>query len=304
MTGTALITGGSGLLGVNWALTIRDDFQVTLAIHQREIAVQGVSTMSIDLESGNDLKRALSELQPHLVVHAVGLTSVESCEANPELAYRINVQLAANVASACAAFGLPLVHISTDHLFSGASALVDENAPIEPRNAYARSKAEAEARVFDAHPRALVIRTNFFGWGPGYRRSFSDLIIDSLRQGETLTLFEDVFFTPIVAAELIRAAHQLQAINVAGIVNVCGDERVSKLEFGMRLASIFGLDDSLIRPGSVANQPGLVQRPHDMSLSNKKASALLGRELGGLDKQLAVLLQQQQLGFANEVLSI
>ena len=211
------------------------------------------------------------------------------------------MELAAHVAQACAALGISLVHISTDHLFSGEQALLAENSPTSPVNVYAQTKAEAEIRVLDTHPRALVARTNFFAWGPNYRRSFSDMIIESLRAGEELTLFEDVFFTPILVEVLVEATHNLVAMNSEGIFHLVGDERISKYDFGQKMADKFGLDSSLIKPGSLSDQESLVSRPHDMSLSNRKASNLLGKNFGGVDTQLDRLLQQEQLGVAREV---
>ena len=142
--------------------------------------------------------RTFDEAQIGIVVHAAGMTSVEECEAKPDLARHINVDLAGNVAKACAKLGLPLIHISTDHLFSGEMPFLAETSPVTPVNVYGRTKAEAELQVLEAHPLALVIRTNFYGWGTSYRRSFSDVIIETLRSGRELNLFKDVFYTPIL----------------------------------------------------------------------------------------------------------
>ena len=121
-----LFTGGAGLLALNWALATRDRHTVILGLHEREIALAGVKSIKIDLESIAHLVDTFESVQPDVVIHTAGLTSVEKCESSPELAHRINVQLAANVAQACANLGLPLVHISTDHLFNGAVSMVDE----------------------------------------------------------------------------------------------------------------------------------------------------------------------------------
>jgi len=301
MNSTVLITGGSGLLALNWALAIRDRYLVTLGLHEREVSLAGIKTRRIDLESVDYLVSALEAVQPQIVIHTAGFTSVEECEAKPDLAQHINVELAANVAQACAKLGLPLVHISTDHLFSGEASSVDETHPIAPRNVYGRTKAEAEFRVLEAHPQALVIRTNFYGWGPSYRRSFSDVVIEALRSGKELTLFKDVFYTPILIETATQAVHDLIKLKASGIFHVVGDERISKHEFGLKIAKEFSLDFSLINPGFLINQASLVQRPRDMSLSNKKTCNLLGRKLGGVDEHIARLHQQEQNGLAQEI---
>lgn len=301
MITNALITGGSGLLALNWAQSLRDRLSVTLGLHEREVSLVGVQSRQLVLDSPDQLLRTLASIQPQVVVHTVGLTSVEECEAKPDLARYLNMELAVNVAKACASLGLPLVHVSTDHLFDGKVASVDEGEPTRPRNVYGLTKAEAEIRVLEAHPQALVVRTNFYGWGPTYRRSFSDVIIDGLRLGRPLNLFQDVFYTPVLIAAATKAVHELIELKANGIYHVVGDERISKYEFGLKVAREFGLDASLIRAGRLADRVALVQRPYDMSLSNRKLCRLLGRNIGGVDDHLAALHQQEISGLAREM---
>lgn len=304
MSVPVLITGGSGLLALNWALAIRARYKVTLGLHERGVSLAGVEMRRIDMASVDHLSRAFEAIRPGLVVHTVGLANVEKCEAEPDLARHVNVELAANIAKVCAKFGVPLIHISTDHLFAGDQALVEEALPTAPRNVYGQTKAEAEHQVLEIHPNSVVMRTNFYGWGPNYRRSFSDTIIDALRAGKTLTLFEDAFYTPILIETAVQAAHDLIDLKAAGIFHVVGDERISKYEFGLKIAGAIKLDISLIKAGFLAGQPALVQRPRDMSLSNKKTCTLLDRKLGGVDEHIAKLFQQAQNGLTQELHSI
>ena len=296
-----LITGGSGLLALNWALSMQDRCSIILGLHKRNISLAGIESQQIDLESVDQLARVFETVEPQLVIHTAGLTSVEKCEVNPELAQHINVDLAENVAKACVKLGLPLAHISTDHLFSGEASFVDETCPIEPINVYGRTKGEAESRVLDINPVALVIRTNFYGWGTSYRRSFSDEIIQTLRSGHKMTLFKDVFYTPILVETAAQAVHDLINLKASGIFHIVGDERVSKYEFGRKLEQEFNLDPSMIKPGNIAGNSSLVKRPKDMSLSNQKACKLLDRKLGGVGEHIAKLHYQEQNGVAQEL---
>jgi dTDP-4-dehydrorhamnose reductase len=288
------MTGGSGLLALNWALAIQNHFSVILGLHKRDINLVGIESQRINLETVDHIVRVFEQNQCEIVIHTVGLANVEDCEANPDLARHINVVLATNVAKACAKLGLPLVHVSTDHLFSGKEMLVDEQHLISPRNVYGQTKAEAECQVLLSNPNSLVIRTNFYGWGPIYRRSFSDFIIDALRSGREFVLFKDVFYTPILIEALVQATHDLLALNARGIFHVVGDERISKFDFGLNIAKQFNFNQSLIKPGFITDYMSRVQRPYDMSLSNQKTSNLLGRSLGRVNQQI-VRLQQQEL---------
>jgi dTDP-4-dehydrorhamnose reductase len=235
------------------------------------------------------------------MVHTAGLTNIERCEENPALAHRVNVELAATVAEACASLKVPLVHISTDHLFSGETPMATETDAPAPLNVYAQTKAEAERLVAAAWPRALIIRTNFYGWGPSYRRSFSDAVLAALRADQPISLFTDVYYTPILAAVVATTCHALVDAGASGVYNVAGEERLSKFEFGCRLAAAFGLDASLLRPGSITDLPSLAPRPRDMSLNTTAVRAALGHGLGGVDTHLTLLRQQEESGQAREL---
>ncbi len=296
-----LITGGSGLLALNWASALRDTYPFILGLHQRKVSLPGVSSVQLNLDSIAELSRQFEVIQPQIVIHTAGLTNIERCESNPMLARRANVILAVNMASVCASFNVPFAHISTDHLYSGFSEFSDENFPMSPLNVYGTTKAEAELRVQEKNPDALIIRTNFYGWGTSYRQSFSDFIIHRLRSEKKLELFDDVFYTPILAESLAKATHDLIALKAKGVFNIVGDERLSKFAFGLKLANKLRLNEALIKATKLSSHSLLVKRPLDMSLSNKKAVSFLGRSLGNVDEHLSRLLQQEECGIAMEL---
>lgn len=296
-----LITGGSGLLALNWALAMRNCCEITLGLHSRKISLAGTKAKKINLESVDRLSRQLQEIDCQVVIHAAGLANVEQCESAPACAQYINVTLASNVAHACSKLGIQLVHISTDHLFSGRERLLTEEWPISPINVYGKTKAEAEFRVQEIYPKALVIRTNFYGWGASYRHSFSDTILKNLQLGREIMLFQDVFFTPILIENLAKAVHQLIDLKVSGIFNVVGNDRLSKYEFGCSIAKKFELDSSKIFPSLLADQIKLTQRPSDMSLSNRKLEKYLGRSVGGVQDHLTALYQQHETNIFQEL---
>ena len=291
-----LITGGSGLLALNWALSMRDLWDITLVTHNHSVQVCGVKTCAFNLDSPKELGSQFRQLKPNLVVHTAGLTSVDECERSPDLARHANAQIARNVALAAVACSASLIHISTDHLFPDAGSLYSEANATAPLNQYARTKALAETWVQEAAPTALVIRTNFFGWGHQNRQSFSDWIIQGLRAGTPLSLFDDVFFTPILADSLVLHAHALLDAGGSGIFHVVGDERLSKYEFALKLATRFNLPAELISRQKLRDVHLIAPRPHDMSLDNSKARALLGQRLGSVDDFLHSLQDQELAG--------
>lgn len=304
MSKVLFLTGGSGLLSVNWAITLRNQYGIILGLHDRNISIDKTISFKLNL---NEVDEIINFLKVNNVLYAVntaGLTNVETCEINNELAYQINVKLAENMAIACSFVGVKLVHISTDHLFSGDKSYLDETENTNPINVYGKSKAIAEQVVLKSNPDALIIRTNFFGWGTKYRSSFSDMIIKSLRAKKNITLYDDVFFCPILIETLVMVVEELVAKKAKGIFNVVGNTRLSKYDFGIKITELFNLDKRYISRGKYLNSSNLVSRPLDMSLSNKKLKAFLGKDINTLDEQLLKLLEQENSCITNEIYNL
>lgn len=269
MSKCTLLTGGSGLLAVNWALAERDNNDLWLHLNNRKISISRVNTFSMDLLNKNELISAIDKIRPDLIVHTAALTNVDYCERYPNEAVLANVGLATSISTVSSMLSIPLIYISTDHLFSGLTEYTNEKSKPSPLNTYAKTKADGEAITLENDPYSLVLRTNFFGWGPPYRTSFSDWIIKNLRSFQPVTLYDNVFFTPVYVNELVKVALKLKSDQKRGIYNVSSSDRVSKFEFGVLLAEKFNLDLHLIKRGSY-KKSSIVKRPLDMSLDNKK----------------------------------
>ena len=289
-----LITGGSGLLAVNWALSIRDKYAVVLILHNRKIYMSGVEIDTISLESKKDCRYILNKHRPDIVINTVGLASVEECEMQPKIAHNLHVEIPSNIATTCNDLNVKLIHISTDHLFSGKNQMSFEDEIADPVNIYAKTKSQGELKVQNNCKSALIVRTNFFGWGTKYRRSFSDFILDSLKSNNEVELFKDVFYTPILIDELASRTHQLIDMDARGVYNIVGNERLSKYEFGLKLANFYELDTDLIKAINLENKTELKKRPKDMSLSNRKLCEALKCNIPSIDEQLNTLKMQKE----------
>ena len=288
-------------MALNWAVSQRNESDVVLCFHKRMVDLAGVRKTVCSLDSVNQIVECLKQEQPDVVIHTAGLTSVQECEKNPELAEYANVTITKNVATACAAEGIRYVHISTDHLFDGTQSLLTEDAPHSPINVYGLTKAKAEEAVHAQNEQALIIRTNFYGWGTNYRYSFSDFVIDALRTKNPIQLFDDIFYSPILADRLVRITHDLVDKEAFGVFNVVGDDRISKYQFGKKIVEHFELDGSHINRSLIKDKHNLVERPMDMSLSNSKVGAYLNRAIGGVNEHLDMLCQQESSGVAEEL---
>ena len=92
------------------------------------------------------------------------MVSLQQCEDNPDLAFKLNALLVDELVDAASSVNASLLHISTDHFYLGnANLLHKEDDPLEVVNVYAASKRAGELKAL-CYSKALVVRTNITGW--------------------------------------------------------------------------------------------------------------------------------------------
>ena len=169
-----LITGGTGLLGVNLSLRYSNNYKIYTLLNKKIINIP--STLNnIDMKP---LEKVFDEFSPNLVINTVAKTNIEMCEEKPLIATEVNFNYSKKIVELCKIYKCKLVHISTDHLSDGSKSFVKENQKVVSLNQYALTKSLAEKYILKEMTSAIVVRINFFGWRPKYRNSFSDKIIN------------------------------------------------------------------------------------------------------------------------------
>ncbi len=282
------------MLALNWAIADKHKYDIILSYHKRKFIIEGVNSIKLNLEDYKKLIFNLIKISPDVIINTAGLTNIENCENFPNLAEKSNVVIAKNLSKACKDLKIPFVHISTDHLFNGKKIYYSEKDKTNPLNIYSKTKAKAEKEVLKNYKKSLIIRTNFFCWGTDYRKSFSDFIIQNLEKKKNIYLFNDVYFTPIFTGSLIKAINSLITKKSFGVFNISGNERISKFEFGLRLAKIFNLNTSLIKSISLNDNKKLTIRPKEMSLNNIFAVKKIGKKFNNLNKDILTLKKQRR----------
>ena len=296
-----LFVGGSSFLAHSWCNYLDNNSEVFLGVHNRVPELKNYSKIELDFDSEKDLIEKIGSLNLDIIINCIGYTNVENCEINYKDAIKINSDYASKIAKISKKLKLKLIHISTDHLFDGKTKNNNENSEPNPLNSYAKSKLEGEKQVSKFNKDALIIRTNFFGWGPTYKKSFSDFIISSLENNLSISLFSDVNYNPILISELANAVNKLIDKKCKGIYNVVSPKPLSKLNFGNLLAKEFNLDKKLIISSLLVDRKELVNRPFDMTLSTKKLNAE-GIFIKSIDEQVKDL-KKQRLNLNNKFIN-
>jgi len=296
-----LVTGASGLLGLNLCLDAAGRFDVTGLVNHNSLIGAPFSILQADLTQPGEFARVLRQVRPDGVVHAAAQANIDACEKDPAISTRLNAELPGEVAEACRELGARLVHISTDAVFDGVAGGYKETDQPNPQGVYARDKWAGEQAVLQAYPRAAVARVNFYGWSLSGKRSLAEYFYTSLSEGRSVRGFTDVLFCPLLANHLGNLLIEMLEKNLGGIYHVLSREHQSKYAFGVALARRFGLDASLIEPVSVVDSGLVAKRSPDLTLRVDRLEAALGHPMPTLEEGLEQFHALWEAGYPQQI---
>jgi dTDP-4-dehydrorhamnose reductase len=203
-----------------------------------------------------------------------GMTNVERCESEPDLAMRTNCAGPRALAFAAARRGIPFVYFSTEYVFDGKAGPYLEDSAANPISIYGRSKWMGELEVARAHPRALIVRTTVvYGPDPGCRNFLYSLRRAWLARAE-IRVPGDQVSTPTYNRDVAQATIALVERGAAGVYHVCGPELLSRVEFAIAAARHLGWDDVRIAATPTSGLGQVAPRPLRGGLLTEKLARL------------------------------
>jgi dTDP-4-dehydrorhamnose reductase len=261
-----LVTGARGTLG-SAALRL---------CRERGLACVGTPRDQLDVADCDAVRRVFDELRPWAVINAAGYVRVDDAERERDAAHRENVVGAVVLAEACAERGLPFVTYSSDLVFDGvghAAKPYVETDPASPLGDYGATKAEAEARVREVHPGALVIRTAAF-FGPWDEWNFVTVTLRSLAAGVPTTAAGDLVVSPTYVPDLVHTTLDLVIDGERGLWHLANRGAVTWAELARRAACMVGLDGSLVQECPSCELGLTAARPAHAALDSVRGSLM------------------------------
>lgn len=218
MTRPILVFGAGGRVG--GALLEADS---PLRLYAPEIFIDIVDVAAV--------KRCVAYADPAAIINlaASTLPHAEKPEAR-DSAVAVNT----NAVRELAAFGIPVVHISTDCVFDGAaSAPYEPGARPAPANWYGATKWAGEAWL-NSYGGHIIIRTT--GVYLADKPNFLKLVLDKARAGDELTVVSDSIYTPTDARELAKAIlvateRVIEDPSVSSTYHFAGPDVMSYMDF-------------------------------------------------------------------------
>ncbi len=278
-----LVTGASGLVGRVLVPMLHCRGHLVLSQSRG-----GGAEVVVDLTDPLATAHALDAARPDVVVNLAAMTNVDQCEREPQRAFAANATVVRNLARwiAGTAGSCRLVQVSTDQVYDGPGPHGEER--VSPSNYYAMSKYTGELEA--ARTLVTVLRTNLFGRSRTLARaSFSDWVVSALRRCERITVFDDVWFSPLSLETLSELLGQVIERPQFGVFNLGARSGMSKAEFAYALADAVGLSTKSVTraPSTEANL--VARRPKDMRLDCSRFESAFGVTLPTLLSEIDMM---------------
>ncbi len=254
---------------------------------QHAVELRAFTHREADVADQAAVNQAIAAAQPNLVVNAAGFTDVDRAETERETAFRVNAIGPAVLGRASAALGVPIVHISTDHVFDGTKTRAyREDDLTAPLNVYGASKAEGEASLREATNRHLILRTSWIYGVHG--RNFLRTVLQLAGEKDVLPVVDDQFGCPTAAVDLAEAIFRLAPLAAAGrtswgTYHFAGTGVASRYEFAREIvaaaAQVTGRHPD-VKPIKSAEHPVAARRPANSALDCTRFTATFGFRAG------------------------
>lgn len=177
-----LVTGASGFVGRALLAKLREAYpgaRLLGTTHSGALSIDGVETCTLDLLSTDQATAVSAEFRPTAVVHLAGQSSVQGAMGSPRRVWESNVEGVLRLTDALRAKAPDALFVfagsgeAYGRSFLSGEALT-EDAPLQPENPYARSKAAAETALQDLWGDAgkLVVLRMFNHLGRGQDERF------------------------------------------------------------------------------------------------------------------------------------
>jgi dTDP-4-dehydrorhamnose reductase len=242
----------------------------------------------LDITKRSQVARFIETHSPNLIIHAAGLTDVDLCEREQDLAYQVNIAGTENILDV---YRGRIIYVSTDFVFDGFKGDYREEDRVRPISYYGFTKTESERLVQNSGNHYIIARVAVL-YGHIIRHvKFVNWALGQLRQGRPVRAVKDHIRTPTLIDDIAKALLALAAKDQRGTFHVAGPQALSSYEMARKIAEHFSLPKRLVRPVSASGLKQDAQRPRDSSLNTDKLRGL-GIDMSSFDRGLETLKKQ------------
>jgi dTDP-4-dehydrorhamnose reductase len=286
-----VLTGAHGQLGTQLQHALQGD-------------VIPLSHDQLDIINAETVETVLASKKPDLVINTAAYNLVDRAEEQPQVAYMHNALGPRNLAIYCEKREIPLLHFSSDYVFSGIEGDPGNEKQRErpyletdlpgPKSAYAVSKLAGEDLVRTLCKRHFVIRTCGL-YGKTRQQGTGNFVETMLRLGterDELTVVNDQCCTPTSCADLADVVVTLIETEAFGMYHATNAGSMTWYEFAVEIFRMAGIEVP-VQPISSEQFGAAARRPVYSVLDTTKLSTVLGKELPNWQDALDRYLKQR-----------
>lgn len=260
-----------------------------LALSAPDVDVVAIGRPELDITDRASIERALDAHKPDIVVNAAAYTAVDRAESERDQAFAINRDGAENVALAAAEAGLPVIHVSTDYVFSGnADGWRHEQDPTDPQNVYGASKLAGEQALAAANPAHAILRTAwvYSPYSGNFLKTMLRLAGDRQRVGVVADQFGTPTYAPDIAEAILVAARAIvadpQNSDLQGVFHLTAQGEANWADFAreiFRQSAARGGPSAAVDAITTADYPTPARRPANSRLDTTRFATSFGHKL-------------------------
>lgn len=277
-----LITGISGVAGFNALHYYRDLYHgQVIGIRQRDNwRLTGPGIAVCNAEDRDGLRQLFDEHRFASVLDCAGNCALKSCELDPEMAWRINVEGVQNLIEVVKEFGARLVHLSIDLVFSGmGGGWHKEDDPTDPVTVYGQTMVAAEQLILEQLPAACILRISLpMGVSFNGHAGAIDWIQSRFKKHKPATLYFDEVRTPTYTDCMNPLYSAVLASNLSGLYHAGGPRRLSLYQIAQIVNRIGGYDPKLLHGCPRIEAGPIPPRAGNVSMDSSRLLQSLGYE--------------------------
>jgi dTDP-4-dehydrorhamnose reductase len=275
-----LVTGITGVAGYNAFQFFRKQFPGhVIGIRPRQTwRLAGDGIVPLDIEDTAGLRSLFAAYRFRGVLNCIGNCALKSCELDPVMAERLNVDSAAAIVANVRAHRCRLVHLSSDLVFSGKGVgNYREDDPVDPVTIYGKTMATGERLVAEREPAAPIVRISL-PMGPSFNGHAGaiDWIQSRFRHRRPATLYFDEVRSCTYVEDLNCVFARFLAGTESGIWHLGGPRPMTLYRIAQVVNRVGGYEPHLLK-GCFRIEAGPVPpRAGNVSMCSDQLSALLG----------------------------
>lgn len=287
-----LVMGATGLMG--YALFRAWNAQTDCEVLGTYWSQPRPGFIPLDIRDHAAVRAVVERCKPNVIALVSSNPAVDYCEEHQEETRALNVEASLAVVHLTREAGATLIFFSSDYVFDGLREPYAEDDPPYPLNEYGRQKLEVERAIIASLPDFLIIRvTGLYGW-EFKGKNFVAQLIRATKAGRPARLPTDQVYNPTYAENAAAVIKELVAQGCRGVFHVVGRDRVSRYEFGLAAAEVFGLDRSLLVPTVEKELHRVAPRPLRSGLRTEKVGRLISTPLWGIREGLGHMKQTEE----------